>query len=404
MATQHHDVIILGAGAAGLMCAATAGYAGRNVLVLDHAKQAGKKILISGGGRCNFTNHNVQPLHFICNNPHFVKSALARYPSQQFIELLDRHGVDYETREHGQLFCLHSAKDIVQVLLTECEWAGAQIQLRTDITGVEQTFNDAGEPNGFTVFTNQGHNQCNDLVVATGGLSMPKLGATGLGYNIAKQFGLNVHDTTASLVPYTWREADKQRYETLSGISLPVNITANDGTEFPRDLLFTHRGLSGPAVLQITNYWQLGESVRIDLLPRQQFSKIFASAMQQSPKQTLKTLLGYHLPKRLVDTFAPFQEFLTTPINQLTHKHIDNLHNAIHHWEFTPNGTEGYRTAEVTKGGVDCNQVSSKNFQATKVPHLYFIGEVLDVTGWLGGFNFQFAWASGVACGLGLGE
>lgn len=389
---KHHDVIIIGAGAAGLMCAATAGYRGRDVLVLDNAKQAGRKILISGGGRCNFTNQKVEPHQFLCGNPHFVKSALARYRSSDFIELVERHGIEYNERDHGQLFCNDSAKEIVTMLMTECEWAGAKIQLRTEILSVSKT------DTGFTLSTSNGELSCESLVIATGGLSMPKLGATPYGYKIAEQFGLKVLPTSAGLVPFTWHSDQKIRFEPLSGIAVPTTITAQDGTQFSEALLFTHRGLSGPAVLQISNYWQPGEAISINLLPGENALDKIEFALKHHPKQSLRNTLSQWLPKRLVE--ALFEEAqLDKALNQLGHGERETLASDLNDWSIVMNGTEGYRTAEVTLGGVDTNELSSKTMQANKVSGLYFIGEVMDVSGWLGGFNFQWAWSSGVAAG-----
>lgn len=391
---EHHDVIIIGAGAAGLMCAATAGYRGRDVLVIDNAKQAGRKILISGGGRCNFTNQKVEPANFICRNPHFVKSALARYRSQDFIELVERHGIEYHERDHGQLFCNDSAKEIVTMLLTECEWAGARIQLRTDIISVSK--NDSGL---FVLRTSKGEYSCDSLVVATGGLSMPKLGATPLGYQLAEQFGLKVLPTCAGLVPFTWHSEQKQKFEPLSGIAVPCTITAQDGTQFSEALLFTHRGLSGPAVLQISNYWKPGETISINLLPYMDAAQGLSEALEQHPKQSLRNTLSQWLPKRLIEVLFD-EALLNMALNQLVHAQRDKVVADLHRWELLMNGTEGYRTAEVTLGGVDTDELSSKDMQSKKVAGLFFVGEVMDVSGWLGGFNFQWAWSSGVAAGL----
>ncbi|MCG9698433.1 NAD(P)/FAD-dependent oxidoreductase [Shewanella sp. Isolate11] len=391
---EHHQVIIIGAGAAGLMCAATAGYRGRDVLVLDNAKQAGKKILISGGGRCNFTNQKVEPANFICQNPHFVKSALARYSSQDFIELVERHGIEYHQRDHGQLFCNDSAKEIVAMLLTECEWAGAKVQLRTEIHSVIK--NQAGQ---FELETSKGQYCCDALVVATGGLSMPKLGASPFGYKLAEQFGLKVLPTHAGLVPFTWHSEQKLRFEALSGIAVPSTITAQDGTQFSEALLFTHRGLSGPAVLQISNYWQPGESISINLLPNMDAMQALLEAIEQHPKQSLRNTLSQWLPKRLIEVLFD-EALLNMALNQLVHAQRDQIVADLHQWQLLMNGTEGYRTAEVTLGGVDTDELSSKDMQSKKVPRLFFAGEVMDVSGWLGGFNFQWAWASGVAVGL----
>ncbi|MGZ9899947.1 BaiN/RdsA family NAD(P)/FAD-dependent oxidoreductase [Shewanella gaetbuli] len=390
---KHHDVIIIGAGAAGLMCAATAGYRGRDVLVLDNAKQAGRKILISGGGRCNFTNQKVEPHQFICGNPHFVKSALARYRSSDFIELVERHGIEYHERDHGQLFCNDSAKEIVTMLLTECEWAGVNIKLRTDIINATKT------DNGFVLSTSAGEYSCESLVVATGGLSMPKLGATPYGYKLAQQFGLNVLPTTAGLVPFTWHADQKTRFEPLSGIAVPSTITAQDGTQFSEALLFTHRGLSGPAVLQISNYWQPGQAININLLPNENALEKLQQALEKSPKQSLRNTLSQWLPKRLVEALFDAVQ-LDKALNQLGHGERETIASNLNAWSIVMNGTEGYRTAEVTLGGVDTNELSSKTMQANKVAGLYFIGEVVDVSGWLGGFNFQWAWSSGVAAGM----
>ncbi len=390
---KHHDVIIIGAGAAGLMCAATAGYRGRDVLVLDNAKQAGRKILISGGGRCNFTNQKVEPANYICQNPHFVKSALARYSSQNFIELVERHGIEYHQRDHGQLFCNDSAKEIVTMLLTECEWAGAQIQLRTEINSVIK--NNTGQ---FELETSRGCYRCDSLVIATGGLSMPKLGASPLGYQLAQQFGLKVLPTHAGLVPFTWHSEQKQRFESLSGIAVPSTITAQNGMQFSEALLFTHRGLSGPAILQISNYWRAGETISINLLPHMDVAQGLNEALEQHPKQSLRNTLSQWLPKRLIEVLFD-EALLNMALNQLVHAQRDQVVADLHQWQLLMNGTEGYRTAEVTLGGVDTDELSSKDMQSKQVPGLFFAGEVMDVSGWLGGFNFQWAWASGVAAG-----
>ncbi|WP_432455033.1 NAD(P)/FAD-dependent oxidoreductase [Agarivorans sp. QJM3NY_29] len=392
--TQTFDVIIIGAGAAGLMCAATAGYRGRSVLVLDNAKKAGRKILISGGGRCNFTNINVAPNNYLCSNPHFVKSALARYPSSNFIELVERHGIEYHQRDHGQLFCNDNAKQIVDMLLTECDWAAVNIRLRSEISSIQQL-----DEQSFEVQAAGQSYQASSLVIATGGLSMPKLGASPFGYQIAEQFGLKLLPTRAGLVPFTWHSEQKQRFEALSGIAVPCCITAACGNQFSEALLFTHRGLSGPAILQISNYWQAGEAIHINLLPKQDALALLEQVLLQHPKQNLKNTLSQWLPKRLVEALFD-QAQLAKALNQLGHGERDSIAKQLNDWQITMNGTEGYRTAEVTLGGVDTNELSSKTMQTTKVKGLYFIGEVMDVSGWLGGYNFQWAWASGVACGL----
>lgn len=389
------DVIIIGAGAAGLMCAATAGYRGKRVLVLDHAKQAGKKILISGGGRCNFTNMDIEPNNYLCSNPHFVKSALSRYTQWDFLGLIGKYQVPYHERDFGQLFCDDSAKDIVKILMSECnESQNVQIKLRTEIKAVEKNADDT-----FTVTSSLKDFTTQSLVIATGGLSMPKLGATPFGYKVAEQFGLEVFPTRAGLVPLTLHQAQKEQLAELSGISFPVRIESEDNTSFAADMLITHRGLSGPAVLQISNYWLPGEKVSIDILPTEDMEQVLAQAKQDKPDQQLKTLLSQFLPKRFIEVLIDAKHLPDKPIKQLIHREIEQVINTMHSWQIAPNGTEGYRTAEVTLGGIDTNQLSSKTMETKSVKGLYFIGEVMDVTGWLGGYNFQWSWASGYACG-----
>ncbi len=398
MTITHTDVLIIGAGAAGLMCAASAGYRGRSVTVVDMGKKAGRKILISGGGRCNFTNQNTTPSNYICQNPHFVKSALSRYSADDFIELVDRHSVNYHHKTLGQLFCDDSAQDIVNVLLTECEWAGVTLNLRTEVLSVSQN-----DDKTYLVKTSDKEYQCQSLVVASGGLTMPKLGASPIGYKIAEQFGLNVLPTTAALVPFTLHDHDKQRFDGLSGISIDCNVTSEDGTSFRENILFTHRGLSGPAILQISSFWRAGQAITIDLLPNQQLTDTINDWREHQAQKSVKNLLSTILPKRFVEVIM--NDEVSAPlitdkaIKQLSHKEITILSNYLHHWQIKPNGTEGYRTAEVTLGGVNTDEISSKTFEAKNHAGLYFIGEVIDVTGFLGGYNFQFCWASGVACG-----
>jgi len=392
--SQSCDVIVIGAGAAGLMCAASAGYRGRSVLVLDNAKKAGRKVLISGGGRCNFTNNELSTDAFICANPHFVKSALSRYTAWNFIDMVERHGVAYHEREHGQLFCDDSAKDIVDMLHTECDWAGVKIQLRTEILSIEKA--DDGR---FHLQTSQGALNCESVVVATGGLSMPKLGATPYGYKIAEQFGLKVNATKAGLVPFTLQQHDKDKYADLSGVSLPARITTESGISFKEALLFTHRGLSGPSVLQVSSYWNTGEAISINLLPDTEITDTLARMTESSPNQALKTALARVIPKRLVEIFYADGLLPECTLKQLQHKELNDISTLLHNWKIKPNGTEGYRTAEVTLGGVDTNELSSKTMEAKKAVGLYFIGEVVDVSGWLGGYNFQWAWSSGWSCG-----
>ena len=387
------DVLIIGAGAAGLMCAASAGYRGKSVTIIDMGKKPGRKILISGGGRCNFTNQNTEPSNYLCQNPHFVKSALSRYSPTDFIDLVDRHGLAYHHKTLGQLFCDNSAQDIVDILMTECEWAGVNIDLRTEVLTVEK--NKAG----YLVKTNLKTYQCLSLVVASGGLTMPKLGASPIGYKIAEQFDLNVLPTTAALVPFTLHDHDKKRFDGLSGISIATEISSEDGTRFKENILFTHRGLSGPAILQISSFWQAGQVVTINLLPENNLIEQIANWREHQGQKSLKNQLSTLLPKRFIESLIKSGDIPDKNINQLSHTEIKALSDYIHAWQIKPNGTEGYRTAEVTLGGVDTNELSSKTFETKKSPKLYFIGEVIDVTGWLGGYNFQFAWASGWACG-----
>jgi len=387
------DVLIIGAGAAGLMCAATAGYRGKSVTVVDMGKKPGRKILISGGGRCNFTNENATPDNYLCQNPHFVKSALSRYSAQDFIELVDRHGLNYHHKTLGQLFCDDSAQDIVDILMTECDWAGVSVNLRSEVLTVEK--NDSG----YKVTTSGESYQCQSLVVASGGLTMPKLGASPIGYKIAEQFGLNVLPTTAALVPFTLHDHDKQRFDGLSGISVDCLVSSQCGTQFRENILFTHRGLSGPAILQISSFWQAGQSIAINLLPETNIEEVIEQWREESPKKALKNMLATLLPKSFIEAMVKQQEIVDRNINQLTKADVAALSEYLHQWQIKPNGTEGYRTAEVTLGGVDTDELSSKTFESKKAQNLYFIGEVIDVTGWLGGYNFQIAWAQGVACG-----
>jgi hypothetical protein len=387
------DVLVIGAGAAGLMCALTAGYRGRQVTVVDMGKKPGRKILISGGGRCNFTNEFASPENYICSNPHFVKSALSRFTPQQFIDMIERHGVNYHHKTLGQLFCDTSAQAIVDVLLTECEWAGVLLKLRTEVLSVEKT------TDGFMVQTNQGDYLAQSLVVASGGLTMPKLGATPIGYKIAEQFNLHVLPTTAALVPFTLHPHDKERFDGLAGISIYTKVTSESGQQFKENILFTHRGLSGPAILQISSYWRAGQAVTIDLLPEQPISVAINEWRITQTKKALKTLLSTLLPKSFIEKMVSQQEIIDKAVNQLTKVEVQQLEHYLHQWQIKPNGTEGYRTAEVTLGGVDSNELSSKTMAAKKVAGLYFIGEVTEVTGWLGGYNFQWCWASGYAAG-----
>jgi predicted Rossmann fold flavoprotein len=387
------DVLIIGGGAAGLMCAASAGYRGKSVTVLEGSKRCGKKILMSGGGRCNFTNTGTSPLNFLSRNPHFCKSALARYKPVDFIELVERHGIAYHEKELGQLFCDESSKQIVKMLLDECDWADVRIDTGIGIERVSH--------NGrFQVHTAQGVYQSDQLVIASGGLSIPSLGSSGLGYAIASQFGHALIETRAGLVPLTLSGKPLEQYAELAGLSTPVTARFN-GTEFSNSLLFTHRGLSGPAILQISSYWQLGQALELDLLPGRDAAGALIALQQQGHKAELKTVLGEWLPKRLAQLLCSVF-FVNKPINQYKHSELKDIAYALQHWRIMPSGSEGYRTAEVTLGGVDTDGVSSSTFESKHQPGLYFIGEVLDVTGHLGGYNFQWAWASGQACGLAL--
>ncbi len=396
--TSHFDAIIIGGGASGLMCAATAGLRGRRVLVVDASNKVGKKILMSGGGRCNFTNLDVDARkHFISSNPHFCISALKRYTQWDFIALVEKYQIPYEERKHGQLFCLNSAKDILAMLLTECQKAGVTIQTHCTIDKI------AHENEVFTLSTNQGVYSCESLVVASGALSIPTMGASGFGYEVARQFGHTVLPTRAGLVPFTFSDSFKDLSERLSGLAVDAALSSDSAT-FNEALLFTHRGLSGPAALQVSNYWNVGESIAIDLFPTRpedEFTAWIKSLKLSHPKTLLRTLLAEHLPKSLV---AELQDSLwpnhsDTPVNQIPDAQLETIAHALKHWSQKPSGTEGYRTAEVTLGGVDTTQVSSKTMESAKQKGLYFVGEVLDVSGHLGGFNFQWAWASGVAAG-----
>ena len=389
------DVIVIGAGAAGLFCAAQAGMRGRSVEVLDHAKKVGRKILMSGGGRCNFTNMYAGPENFLSQNPHFCKSALSRYTQWDFIGLVADYGIAYHEKTLGQLFCDDSAKDIVDLLLKECDRAGVTITTRCEILSVEKV------ESGYLLSTSNGDYQCESLVIATGGLSMPKLGATPFGYKVAEQFGLKVLPTRAALVPFTLHDKDKETLAELSGIAVDVYASCND-TTFKEAMLFTHRGLSGPAMLQISSYWEAGDSLSINTLPNHDTHAFIKEARESTPDALLATCLNKVFPKRMVQSFIEDNQWRNVPVKQLSHTECDTIANTLENWQVKPNGTEGYRTAEVTIGGVDTNELSSKTMMAKNVEGLYFIGEVVDVTGWLGGFNFQWAWSSGWAAGQGV--
>nr|WP_263406873.1 NAD(P)/FAD-dependent oxidoreductase [Citrobacter braakii] len=389
---ERFDTVIIGAGAAGMFCAAQAGQAGSRVLLIDNGKKPGRKILMSGGGRCNFTNLYVEPAAYLSQNPHFCKSALARYTQWDFIDLVGKHGIAWHEKTLGQLFCDDSAQQIVDMLVDECEKGNVTMRLRSEILSVERAGDDfILELNGMSVGTKK-------LVIASGGLSMPGLGATPFGYKIAEQFGLNVLPTRAGLVPFTLHKPLLEQLQVLSGVSVSSVITAEDGTVFRENLLFTHRGLSGPAVLQISSFWQPGEFVSINLLPDVDLASFLDDQRSAHPNQSLKNTLAMQLPKRLVECLQQLGQIPDVSLKQLNVRDQQTLVETLTEWRVQPNGTEGYRTAEVTLGGVDTNELSSRTMEARKVPGLYFIGEVMDVTGWLGGYNFQWAWSSAWAC------
>jgi predicted Rossmann fold flavoprotein len=384
------DVVIIGAGAAGLMCALTAAGRGRQVLLVDHSNKAGKKILMSGGGRCNFTNLYTEPDNFFSQNPHFCKSALARYTQWDFIALVAKHGVPYHEKKLGQLFCDNRSKDILELLLEECRQAGVDLRLNTSVHEIEPT------ETGYALDTDMGPIASSTLVVATGGLSIPTLGATGFGYEIARQFGHTVLPTRAGLVPFTITEPRlKELCSELSGTSVACEARCN-GHGFRENLLFTHRGLSGPAILQISSFWHPGDAVEIDLLPDRDALEWLLDQQSARPDTELKTVLGEVFTKKLATLLAE-RWFASKPMKRYTPAELRDIADRLGAWRVVPAGTEGYRTAEVTLGGVDTREVSSKTMESRKRPGLFFIGEVLDVSGHLGGFNFQWAWASGYA-------
>ncbi|WP_440984667.1 NAD(P)/FAD-dependent oxidoreductase [Xanthomonas sontii] len=386
------DVVVLGAGAAGLMCAIAAGQRGRRVRVIDHANKIGKKILMSGGGRCNFTNTGTGPGNFLSANPHFCKSALARYRPTDFIDLVERHGIAYHEKELGQLFCDISSKQIVRMLVDECAAAGVTVRTDCSVRAVERG------SEGFRLDTDDGPVNAASLVVATGGLSIPSLGASGFGYELARQFGHAVLPTRAGLVPLTLSGKHQERLHDLSGLALPVEASCN-GARFRNFMLITHRGVSGPAILQISSYWQPGDDLRLDLLPGQDAATWLREQKRLRGAAELRTVLGEALPRRfaqrLCEVWLPDK-----PVRQLDEPQLRAAAELLGAWPLVASGTEGYRTAEVTLGGVDTDQVSSSTMESRRVPGLYFVGEVLDVTGWLGGYNFQWAWASGHAAGM----
>ena len=400
--TQSYDVIILGGGAGGLFCAITAAKRGKNVLVLEKSNKLGKKILMSGGGRCNFTNHFVNPHNFLSQNNHFCKSALSQYTAQDFISMVEDHNIEFEEKKHGQLFCVNSAKDIVQMLVNECE--KYKVTIITNASTSTVKYIDSRYHLSSTIETKKNTTnllaQSNKLVIATGALSVPTLGGSGFGYDIAKQFQLKVTNLQAGLVPFIFTDSIKNICENLSGVSHNVEVSCN-GTTFSEDILFTHRGLSGPVILQISNYWYLGDSISINLIPELSISDHIKEIKKTKPKLLIKSILVNLMPKALVVELENllWSNLANKPIGEWSNSQIEILSNNLHNWVLKPSSTEGYRTAEVTMGGVDTDFISSKSMEVKNQEGLYFIGEVLDVTGHLGGFNFQWAWASAYVAG-----
>ena len=391
MSSTHYDVIIIGAGAAGLMTAITAGERGKKVLVLEAADKVGKKILISGGGRCNFTNLGASPANYISNNPHFCKSALSRYVPQDFIALVEKHGIKYHEKKLGQLFCDNRATDIVNMLLKECEDNRVEIKTDCEVTNISKT------ENGFELKTFHGPFTCHSLVIATGGLSIPKMGASAFGYQIAKQFGINVLPTEAALVPFLLDPKDLEPLSDIPGISADA-VVKTGKTTFRENILVTHKGLSGPAILQISNYWKEGQPVEINLFPGGNLETQIEGWRKNFPSEMLLSLLNPYFTKSFVRNRIE-KTVGNKRISEYSKVEIQKLIDVFQHWKLIPSGTEGYTTAEVTRGGVDTNEISSQTFESKKVKGLFFVGEVLDVTGWLGGYNFQWAWSSGFCAG-----
>jgi predicted Rossmann fold flavoprotein len=387
---RQYDVIIIGAGGAGMMCAIHAGRRGRRVALLEHAPRIGKKILISGGGRCNFTNLHVDAHAYVSSNPHFCKSALARFTPSDFIQMVRAHGIAYHEKKLGQLFCDGSAQQIVDMLLAECGKAGAEFHVGSRVNTVRRT-------DGFVVETNLDVFACGSLVVATGGLSYPKIGASDLGYRLARQFGLGIVDPTPALVAITLEGADRETIQGLAGVSTDALVTCN-GVSFRENVLVTHTGLSGPAILQASLDWSRDEAFTIDLLPDHDLGTSLAAARKTGVRSETKTVLGERLPRRWAERICE-RAGIAGPVAQLPERQLQDVIRAVHHWTITPGGTEGFRKAEVTRGGVDTDELSSQTMETKKVSGLFFIGEVIDVTGRLGGYNFQWAWASGAAAG-----
>lgn len=392
---NRYDVIVIGGGAAGLFCALTAGQRGRSVLVLDSSNKVGKKILMSGGGGCNFTNLDITPENYLSNNPHFCISALNRYNQWQFIDLVEHHQIPYHEKSHGELFCDNSSKDILKMLLDECAVAQVVIRTKAIVSQIQPV-----EEGGFSLSVAGQTIHCQSLVVASGGLSIPTLGASGFGYDIAEQFGLNLLPRSAGLVPFTFSDWVKDISETNSGLSLDVQMSVN-GMSFRENLLFTHRGISGPAALQLSSYWKPGQFISINLLPDHDAQTLLLGYKQSHPKSLLRNLIGPLLSKGFTQSLQAryWPQYAETPIAEIANTVLVSLANHLSNWQLKPSGTEGYRTAEVTLCGVDTDHVSSKTMECKSQSGLYFVGEVLDVTGHLGGYNFQWAWASGYAAG-----
>lgn len=393
----HHqyDTIIIGAGASGLFCAINVAKHSKSVLVLDHANKAGKKILMSGGGRCNFTNLDVSHTHFISQNPHFVRSALSQFTPHHFLEYVYRHEIAFHEKSHGQLFCDESSKDILNMLLAECQAYHARIQLNTKVNAINR------HDDGFVLDTSMGKLRTSSLVIATGGLSIPTLGASGFGYRIAEEFGHEIVPTTPSLVPFTFTNKTGEMIKSLSGTSLDV-VAFNDKARFELPMLFTHRGLSGPAMLQLSNYWQVGESIWVDLLPNVEIGELLLSHKNKHPKQKIRSVLMPYFTKNLLSALEShfWQHIAHTELANIKDNELRQIGKHLNAWQLKPSGTEGYRVAEVTKGGVSTKDIHGNTMQSRLQQGLYFIGEVLDVTGHLGGYNFQWAWSSAYVCAM----
>ena len=412
--TRKYDVVILGAGAAGLMAGLTAGFRGRSVLILECSNMVGKKILMSGGGRCNFTNQYIDYANFLSDNSHFCIGALNGYTANDFIQMVDRHNIQYEIRKHNQLFCINSSSDILEMLLAECSMAKVDIETHSKVDSISylEPQNENDKDDQYRYMLNSEYNgkkqrvrsdkiSCKSLIIATGGLSVPTLGGSGFGYDLAKNFSLDITNLSAGLVPFTFSGNIQMMVKRLSGVSTYVNVTCN-GKTFREHILFTHRGLSGPAILQISNYWKAGQSISIDLFPDQNLTDLLLKQKEKQSRILIKTYLSHFLPRSLANELQTmfWPDFAQTAISEVPDKSLILIGSELTKWTLIPAGTEGYRTAEVTRGGVSTEKISSKTMEVKDQPGLYFVGEVLDVTGHLGGFNFQWAWSSGYAAGL----